>query len=125
MRDFDAFRKSAVSYWERRRIIYNIAISLPAIVAYKMESTENWVCDEHRTNYSYIIPVFVASAIGANICYSFCYALEFILGRAEPTSSWLRSGRTTSFVCGVLFAMFLAMIYGGRIADLEWNQPPQ
>jgi hypothetical protein len=121
MRDFNAFRHLAVRYWERRRIIYNLALVLPAWFGYGLTDTFNWVGDPHKTHYSYIIPWFLASAVGANICYSFAYALEFLFGSDEPTSRWLRSGRTIGFVCGVLFAMFLALIGGRNIAMMEWN----
>jgi hypothetical protein len=121
MRDFHAFRKTAVRYWERRRIIYNVALVLPALVGYGLTDTLNWVGDPHRTHYSFIIPLFLVSAIGANVCYSFSYALEFIFGSDDPTSRWLRFGRTAAFVCGVLFAMLLALIGGRNIADMEWH----
>jgi hypothetical protein len=121
MRDFHAFRKSAVRYWERRRIIYNAALVLPALVGYGLTDALNWVGDPHRTHYGYIIPLFLVSAVGANICYSFSYALEFIFGSDDPTSRWLRSGRTAAFVFGVLFAMLLALIGGRNIAMMEWS----
>ena len=121
MRDFHAFRRSAVRYWERRRIIYNAALVLPALVGYGLTDTLNWVGDPHRTHYGYIIPLFLVSAVGANVCYSFSYALEFLFGSDDPTSRWLRSGRTTAFVCGVLFAMLLALVGGRNIAMMEWS----
>jgi hypothetical protein len=60
------------------------------------------------------------SALGANICYSFAYVLEFFLGSDEPTSRWLRFGRITVFVAGVLFAMLLALVGGWNIAQLDY-----
>ena len=68
-----------------------------------------------ETSYSYIVPLFVLSAIGANICYSFAYALEFLFGSNDPTSGWMRYGRTTAFVSGLVFTMFLAL------AQMEWH----
>lgn len=121
MRDFQAFRHSAVRYWERRRIIYNAALVIPALLGYGITDTLNWVGDQHETHYSYIIPLFLVSAIGANICYSFAYALEFVFGSDDPTSRWLRFGRTVTFVGGVLFAMLLALIGGWNIAQMEWH----
>ena len=60
------------------------------------------------------------SAFGANVCYSFAYALEFLFGSDEPTSRWMRFGRTGTFVAGVLFAMLLALIGGRNIAGMEY-----
>jgi hypothetical protein len=121
MRDFQAFRRSTVRYWERRRIIYNGALVLPALLGYGYTDTLNWVGDPHRIHYGYMIPLFLVSAVGANICYSFSYALEFVFGSDDPTSRWLRSGRTAAFVFGVLFAMLLALIGGRNIANMEWH----
>ncbi len=94
MRDFHAFRRSAVRYWERRRIIYNAALTLPALVGYKLTDTLNWVGDPHETHYANVIPLFLVSAVGANVCYSFAYAQEFVFGSDDPASRWLRSGST-------------------------------
>jgi hypothetical protein len=121
MRDFPAFRKAAVRYWERRRIIYNAAMVLPAFLGFAFTDTMLWVGDPHPIHYSHILPWFAASALGANICYSFAYVLEFLFGSDEPASGWLRSGRTTAFVGGVLFAMLLALIGGHNIPLIQWN----
>jgi hypothetical protein len=121
MRDYHAFRHTAIRYWERRRIIYNLALLLPAWLSYGLMDTLNYVGDPHRTHYSFILPLFALSAVGANICYTFAYALEFLLGSDEPTSRWMRYGRTTAFVGGVLFAMLLALIGGWNIAQMEWH----
>lgn len=121
MQEFRAFRRSAVRYWERRRIIYNFALVLPAFAGFGLADTLNWVGDPHTIHYGYILTLFLISAVGANICYSFSYALEFVFGSDDPNSRWLRLGRTAFFVGGVLFAMFLALIGGRNIADMEWH----
>ena len=120
MRDYHAFRHTAIRYWERRRIIYNLVLVPPAIFGFGFTDTLNWVGDPHETHYSFILPLFALSAVGANICYTFAYALEFLLGSDDPTSRWMRYGRTTAFVGGVVFAMFLALIGGRNIAEMDW-----
>jgi hypothetical protein len=121
MRDYHAFKHSSILYWERRRIIYNLALVPPAFFGYGLADTLNWVGNSHQTRYSIILLWFAMSAGGANICYSFCYALEFLFGSDAPTSRWQRYGRTTAFAGGVLFAMLLALIGGRNIADMEWS----
>jgi hypothetical protein len=121
MRDYQAYRHAAVRYWERRRIVYNLALLPPAWLAYGFVDNLNWVGDPHEAQYSYILPLFALSALGANVCYSFAYALEFLFGRDEPNSAWMCYGRTTAFVGGVLFAMLLALIGGRNIAEMEWH----
>ena len=120
MRDFHAFQKTAVRYWERRRVIYNLALVLPALLGFGFTGNFNWVGDSHPIHYSYLAPWFALSAVGANICYSFAYCLEFLFGSDDPTSRWLRFGRTSAFMGGVLFAMFLALIGGHNIAQMHW-----
>ncbi len=120
MRDFRSFRRTAIRYWERRRIIYNLALVPPAFFSYGFTDNLNWVGDPHITHYSYILPLFALSAVGANICYTFSYALEFIFGSDNPASRWMTTGRTMVFIAGVLFAMVLAFIGGWNIAELEW-----
>ncbi len=122
MYDHPAFRKTAIRYWERRRIIYNLALVPPAFVGYALADTFNWVGDAHRTHYGFVIFWLTMSAFGANICYSFAYALEFLFGCDAPDSRWLRFGRTSAFVAGILFAMSLALIGGRNIANMEYYE---
>ena len=120
MHDFTAFRRLAIRYWERRRILYNLALAPPALVSYLFTDCMNWVGDSHPFHYAYLFLLFGLSALGANIFYSFVYALEFFLGSEEPTSRWMRFGRSTVFVGGVLFAMLLALAGGWNIAQLDY-----
>jgi hypothetical protein len=121
MSNFQSYRRSAVRYWECRRIIYNAVLILPALVGYGFTDSFNWVGDPHRTHYAYIIPLFLVSAICANICYSFSYALEFLFGSDDPTSSWPQLGRSTVLTSGILLSIWLAFVGGGIIADMEWQ----
>jgi len=115
------FRRKAVRYWERRRIVYNLALVLPACLGFAFTDTMNWVGDAHTMHYPYIVTWFILSAVGANICYSFAYALEFFFGNDDPASAWIRFGRTFAFTGGIVFAMLLALIGGYNIAQLHWN----
>jgi len=121
MNDYHAFRHSAVRYWERRRIFYNLALVLPAFFSYMLVAGVIYVGDPHKSYVFYVLALFVASALGANVCYSFAYALEFLFGSDDPASRWQRFGRTTLFIAGVLFAMLLALIGGRNIALMEFD----
>jgi hypothetical protein len=112
-------RKKAIRYWERRRIFYNLALVPPAVVGYALADTLNWAGDPHTAHYGFALFWFALSALGANVCYSFAYALEFFFGSAHGAPRW----RTTVFVGGVLFGMLLALIGGRNIADMEYDQP--
>jgi hypothetical protein len=120
MNEFHAFRRSAIRYWERRRIIYNIVLVPPAFIGYALSTLVIYVGDPHAPHYSYILPLFAVSALGANICYSSAYALEFLFASDESSSRWLGFGRTTTFVVGLLFAVLLSFLGGRNIAELEF-----
>jgi hypothetical protein len=122
MRDFPAYKQTAIRYWERRRIIYNLALVPPSLFGYLLCAGLAYVDDPPPMLYGLLLFWFAMSAFGANICYSFAYALEFFFGSDDPTSWWLQSGRTTVFIGGVLFAMFLALIGGRNIARIEYYE---
>lgn len=119
MVDYPNFRRSAIHYWELRRVVYNLALVLPALFGYRSAHVIGVGAGHETTNYSYVLALFALSALGANICYCFSYALEFIFGTDEPTSRWLRYERTVAYVAGVLFAMLLSIIGGWNVAVME------
>ena len=122
MRDYHAFRHTAIRYWERRRIIFNLALMPPSFVAYMLSAgISAGVGDRECFGIGTAALLFFASAVGANVCYTFAYALEFLFGSDEPHSRWLRFGRTAAFVVGTLFAMSLALVVGRNIADMEYS----
>src|SRR5262245_14467652 len=65
--------------------------------------------------------LFAAEVLGANICYSFAYALEFIFATEDRNSRWLRFGRPFVFVAGVLFSVILAFVGGRNISMIEYH----
>jgi len=81
-----------------------------------------YVGDPHPVLYRFLFLWFALSAIAANICYSFAYALEFLFGSDDPGSRWLQFGRTTAFAGGILLAMRLALIGGRNIAMMEFYE---
>ena len=120
MRDYYAFRHTAIRYWERRRILYNLALVPPAFLGYMVSAAVAHAGDPHESYVAYVLALFALAALGANVCYSFAYALEFFFGSDDPTSRWLRYGRTSFFIAGVLFAMLLSLIGGRDIALSEF-----
>jgi hypothetical protein len=115
------YKKSAIHYWERRRIFYNLALLPPSFVGFGLGDAANWAGNPVLPDVAYVLRLFAASAVGANICYSFAYTLEFLLSTDDSTSRWLRFGRTMVFVLGVLFAMLLAFFGGANIADMDYH----
>lgn len=120
MTDYQQIKRSAIRYWERRRIVYNVLLAPPAFLGYSITSALNWAGDPARTDYSFVLLWLALYAIGANICYSFAYALEFFWAGDDPTSDRFNARRTIALVAGVLLAMLLALIGGRNIADMEF-----
>ena len=121
MRDYAAYKKSAIRYWEWRRIFYNLALVLPSAIAYGVGGAIYRRGESYNLHPYYVAFLFALSAAGANICYSFAYALEFVLGSDEPSSRWQQFGRTAAFAAGVLLAMGLAFFGGLNIAAMEFH----
>ena len=121
MRDYPAYRKMAIRYWERRRLFFNLALVLPAAVGYVF--TAGMSAYDERTRIlgtGAVILLFLVSAIGANVCYTFSYAVEFIFGSDDQLSRWFRYGRHVTFFSGTLFAMILALMGGRNIGLMEY-----
>lgn len=76
--------------------------------------------DAPQLSSAAVFGLFALSALGANICYSFAYALEFIFATEDPTSRWFTVGRRLCFVAGALFAMMLAFVVGRNIHVIEY-----
>jgi hypothetical protein len=116
------FRQAAIRYWERRRIIYNLALVPPALFSYFIRAGASaGIGDSRHLSTISVIGLFLLSAFGANVCYTFAYALEFFFASDVPDSRWSRSGRTVVLIVGTLFAMFLALIGGRNIATMEYS----
>ena len=118
--DYLSFRRGATRYWEKRRLWYNLALVLPALLGYAPSDLSAAVGDQQRIGSAGVAGLFLLSAVGANVCYTFAYALEFLFATENPDARWLRIGRRFSFVSGTLFAMVLAFIGGRNIHIMEY-----
>jgi len=118
MHDFATFKRTAIRYWERRRLYYNLALVLPMLFGFSMGATaaaRHGLVRESGT--AVVVLLFALWAVPANMCYTSAYSLEFLFGSDIPESRWTRFGRTLSFIAGTIFAMILAS-FGG--ADVAW-----
>lgn len=125
MRDFKAYRASAIRYWERRRVVFNAALILPTVLGYlPAAGVSAGVGDVRQLSDFQLIAAFASAALAANVCYTFAYAAEFLFGSDDPTSKWLSSGRALVFACGVLLSMPLAFMGALGIAFTEYPGGP-
>ena len=114
--------RSAFRYWELRRIWYNVALAAAAFFGYFTDTALSYAVDDREyLGGSKIVALFLFSAVGANLCYSFAYAFEFWFGRNDTESRWLRCGRTRAFVSGVILGIVLAFVGGRCIGDMQFD----
>jgi hypothetical protein len=115
-------RKAAIRYWERRRMLYNLLLLPPAATIYWLRVVVSAGVGDTRYLDGYQVALlFLAAGVGANVCYSFVYALEFLLGSENGASPWERFGRTLVFVVGTVFAVFLAIGVARDIGGAEYT----
>ena len=114
--------RSAFRYWEIRRIWYNVALVPAAFFGYFTDTALSYAVDDIQyLSGSKVAALFVFSGVGANLCYSFAYVLEFWLGGDNMQSRWLRCGRTRAFVSGMILGVVLAFVGGRRIGDMQFT----
>ncbi len=125
MHDFPGYKRSAVRYCEWRRIIYNLLLVPPAVFSFMIiGGIEAGLGRVPVLTTSQVLIRFIGAAMGANICYSFAYVLEFWFGSDVPEPHWLRWSRTAALVAGVLHSMVLAALGGMGIAFRQYGAQP-
>jgi len=93
--------EDAVSYWEPRRIAYNLA--LIAVAAYAVLRT--WPHFRPAFAPGSIPPLAVLAAL-ANLCYCAAYVVELLVHDAALREAWRRR-RWSLWLAGTLVAMFI------------------
>ena len=125
MHDFRGYQRSAIRYWERRRIVFNLVLFPPAVFSFLIVGgIEAGLGGVPVLTDLQVLIRFIGAAIGANVCYSFAYVLEFWFGSDSPESGWLHWGRTAVLVTGVLCAIVLATFGGAAIACRQYGVHP-
>jgi len=112
-----------VRYWERRRIIYNLALTPPALIGWGVGGVLLIDGKDHPTDFGLLglSMLFMLSAVGANVLYSLVYALEYFLGMGSRSTWWDRWGRTLVFGAGTVWGVILAFFGGREIALIQFG----
>ena len=121
MKEYQPIKRRAIRFWEIGRIVYNLFLLMASTFAYSFKDALNWVGDPHVTHWDFILPYFLVSVVGANVCYNSAYVFEFFFLSLDPASWWNRFGRIGLFVLGLGISVLLALVAGMTIADLEWE----
>jgi hypothetical protein len=112
----------AFRYWELRRIWYNVALAAAAFFGYFTDTALSYAVDDRQyLSGPKIMALFLFSAVGANLCYSFAYVFEFWFGGDDSRSRWFRCGRTPAFVSGMILGVVLAFVGGRCIGDMQFT----
>ena len=119
--DFANYRKVAIRYWELRRIVWNIILIPPALFGFMMAAgVAAGIGDPKQFGDPYVIGLFCFSAVGANICYSFAYVVEFWMAGRDAEDGYCSIGRHLLFALGCLIGIGLALIGGQDIALFQY-----
>lgn len=121
MADHATIKKAAIRYWERKRMLYNGVLILPALLGYGLSAgVAAGVGDQRHLGGIAVACLFLTSAIAANVCFSFGYALEFWFGTDDPQSRWPRFWRPLAVAVGFSLSIPLALVGGRNIGWLEY-----
>lgn len=109
--EFDVTKEKqlAIRYWERRRWLF-LALLVPSAIFFYISATDLAIAlgNDPRLTTTELYLRFLLAFIGANICYSFAYVVEFFFFGSPRFKQYAASGRTTLFVLGCALGMILA-----------------
>ncbi|MFT5468630.1 MAG: hypothetical protein ACI8UO_003741 [Verrucomicrobiales bacterium] len=112
------YRREAPSYWEKRRVIFNLLLIPAGWLGYSISASFTYNIDD-REPASFSDPQFLIAVIMmgvmANVCYSMVYMIEFIFMSEKKGSFWPSPGRTLLLIAGCLIGMFFALSNMGHL----------
>lgn len=121
MKSTENNKGEAIKYWEKRRIVWNLLLVPPAILSYWLASgVAAGIGDPPAFDWPIIAIMFCFAAVGANICYSFAYVIEFWIQGTRAEVGYRQNGRTALFVLGCFLGMGLALSGGASIAQAQY-----
>ena len=111
----------AIRYWEKRRIVWNVLLVPPALLGYVLPAgIAAGIGDRAMLGWPEVLAMFCFAAVGANICYSFAYVVEFWIQGSGVEKEYRKYGRTLLFVLGSLLGIGLALMGGASIAQMRY-----
>jgi hypothetical protein len=113
-------KNEAIHYWEIRRLLWNLLLVPPAFFAFSF--VIRTAMHEHQSLPVFggfeVAVAFCFAAVGANLCYSFAYVVEFWIQGAVAEDGYHRYGRPMLFYLGCVLGVGLALWGGVSIAHL-------
>ena len=105
---FGAILSDAISYWERRRIAYNIALAV-VVLGWTVSA---WARLRSQLDVEHLLALFVLAVL-ANVCYCAAYLADLPMQLSAFRAGWRRR-RWLLWLVGTLFGMALTWFW---IAD--------
>lgn len=104
-----AYRRQAVRFWERARVLYLALLTAVTCITFLLSANAGPISTRGFFHDLDAIFVWTFCFIGANVCYSVVYMLEFLF-MGTFLQPFYRSIRWVLFAVGSLFAMALAFV---------------
>ena len=118
---FQKTKRDAVTYWEKRRILYNVLLVPPSLIAWEFSSELTYAIDDGtpaKLTDPAVLFALVVLCICANLCYTLVYTLEFLFLAESPSKFWPNPGRTILLILGCLLGIWFA---SGTMSQLQVN----
>lgn len=113
-----------VRYWERRRWVFLLLLVPPTLLGYlPPASISAGVGDQQIMSSGEVALAFFASFLAANLCYTFIYAVEFLIMGTRIQEEY-QLWRRWLFVAGVLLGFAAAWFTAQGIYFMEYGIDP-
>jgi len=113
------YRSEAIRYWERGRIIYLVVLAIVTLTTCLMTMDQGPFRAKGPFHDIGILFGWVAAFVGANLCYSVVYLLEFlfmgtVLERLYRACRWVLLIVGCAFGAALAFVMSYSLFAGMR-----------
>ncbi len=108
--DYASAKEKAIRYWERRRWVF-LALLVPPTIIFYLGATElpAGIGDRRMLSDFELLLAFLLAFLGANICYSFAYVVEFFYLGSPRYSGYVKGGRSSLYALGCMLGIILAI----------------
>jgi hypothetical protein len=104
----------AICYWERGRVVYNLALATIVIAYY----FAGWPMSAARLGWDLAQQLFLLGVL-ANIAYCAAYVPDLLMQLSDLRSAWLRV-RWVLFAIGLTFAAIIARFIAMGLFGIAW-----
>lgn len=115
-------RWPTVVYWEKRRVVFNLVVIAATTTIYQLRvAVSAGVGDTRYLSDLQVGALFIVAWLGANLCFSFVYAMEFLFGLSESPRAWVRSLKPVILIAGCAIGVYLSPSVARDIGGSEYT----